>query len=61
MGMVYIIYGPPDDVERHPFNMDSKPYQIWLYYSKGLRFVFVDVNMLGDYRLITPLNPTRSF
>ncbi|MBA7611633.1 hypothetical protein ES703_18861 [subsurface metagenome] len=61
MGMVYIIYGSPDEVERHPFDMDSKPYQIWFYYNKGMRFVFVDVNMLGDYRLITPLNPMRSF
>ncbi|UCH61835.1 MAG: GWxTD domain-containing protein [Fidelibacterota bacterium] len=61
MGMVYVIYGQPDEVERHPFDIDSKPYQIWFYYSRGLRFVFVDVNMLGDYRLITPLYPTRSF
>ena len=61
MGMVYIIYGPPDDIERHPFDMDQKPYQIWFYYSKGWRFVFMDVNMLGDYRLVTPLYPSGAF
>ncbi len=58
LGMVYIIYGPPDDIERHPFDAQRKPYQIWRYYDKGWKFVFVDVNMFGDYRLVTPLYPT---
>jgi len=61
MGMVYIIYGQPDDIERHPFDIDQKPYQIWFYYGKGWRFVFMDVNMLGDYRLVSPLYPGGSF
>lgn len=61
LGMVYIIYGPPDNIEQHPFELNSKPYQIWYYYEKGWRFVFVDINMFGDYRLITPLYPGRSF
>ena len=61
MGMVYIIYGPPDDIDRHPFDVSQKPYQVWFYYNKGWRFVFVDVNMLGDYRLVTPLYPSRSY
>ncbi|MFC1620529.1 GWxTD domain-containing protein [Candidatus Neomarinimicrobiota bacterium] len=61
LGMVYIIYGPPDDIERYPFELDSKPYQIWYYYEQHWRFVFVDQNMFGDYRLITPLYPGRSF
>ena len=50
-GMVYIVYGPPDEIERHPFDSQSKPYQVWLYYDKGWRFFFVDVNMFGDFRL----------
>lgn len=61
LGMVYIIYGKPDDIERHPFGMQQKPYQVWFYYAKGWRFVFVDANMFGDYRLMTPLYPNRSF
>lgn len=61
MGMVYIIYGQPDEIERHPFDIDQKPYQIWFYYNKGWRFIFVDVNMLGDYRLVSPLYPTGTF
>lgn len=61
MGMVHIIYGPPDDIERHPFDVYQKPYQIWYYYDKGWQFVFVDINMFGDYRLVSPLYPGRSF
>jgi len=57
LGMVFIIYGPPDDIERHPFDAQRKPYQIWRYYEKGWRFVFEDTNMFGDYRLMTPLYP----
>lgn len=60
MGMVFIIYGPPDDIERHPWDVQSKPYQIWTYYEKGgRRFVFVDLNLFGDYRLVTPLYPNQ--
>jgi GWxTD domain-containing protein len=52
MGMVYITYGPPDEIERHPFDIDSKPYQIWYYYEQKRVFSFVDVNGYGDYELI---------
>jgi GWxTD domain-containing protein len=61
MGMVHIIYGQPDDIERHPFDVYQKPYQVWYYYDTGWQFVFVDVNMFGDYRLVSPLYPGRSF
>lgn len=54
MGRVYIVYGKPDEIERHPFDLDSPPYEIWYYYSQGLRFIFLDKHNLGDYRLIYP-------
>jgi GWxTD domain-containing protein len=54
MGMVYITYGPPDEVERHPFDIDRKPYQVWYYYDQKLRFVFVDFNGYGEYELQYP-------
>ena len=50
-GMVYILYGPPDNLERHPFDMDSKPYEVWMYYNLNKQFVFVDLTGFGDYRL----------
>jgi GWxTD domain-containing protein len=55
MGMVYIILGPPSSVDRHPFEYDSKPYEIWYYYERNRRFVFVDDTGFGDYRLTGPV------
>lgn len=55
MGMVYIIFGEPSNVERHPYEMDSKPYEIWDYYEDNKQFVFIDNTGFGDYRLISPI------
>jgi GWxTD domain-containing protein len=55
MGMVYIIFGSPDNVDRHPFDIDSKPYEIWSYYELNHQFTFVDQTGFGDYRLTTPI------
>lgn len=55
MGMIYVTLGPPSNVERHPFEFDSKPYEVWDYYEINRRFVFVDQTGFGDYRLITPV------
>lgn len=54
MGMVYVTFGPPSNVERHPFDSDSKPYEIWDYYEQSRNFVFVDQTGFGDYRLVNP-------
>lgn len=55
MGMVYIILGAPSNIDRHPFDYDSKPYEVWEYYELNRRFVFLDNTGFGDYRLVTPL------
>ena len=55
MGMVFILLGPPNNVERHPFDIDSKPYEVWSYYQLNQSFVFIDDTGFGDYRLITPI------
>jgi GWxTD domain-containing protein len=55
MGMVYIRFGPPSNVDRHPFDIDSKPYEVWSYYELNFQFVFVDESGFGEYRLITPI------
>ena len=54
-GMVFIILGTPNNVDRHPFEYDSKPYEVWQYYELNRSFVFVDETGFGDYRLITPM------
>jgi len=55
MGMVFILFGSPNNVERHPFDIDSKPYEIWSYYDYNRSVVFVDETGFGDYRLLTPI------
>ncbi len=54
-GMVFIILGNPNNIDRHPFEYDSKPYEVWEYYELNKSFVFLDETGFGDYRLITPL------
>ena len=53
-GMVYIILGPPDDVERHPFEVSSKPYEVWFYQQFNRDLYFMDERGYGEYRLINP-------
>lgn len=53
-GMIYITYGPPDQVESYPHNIDGPPYEIWSYYGMHRRFVFVDYDGFGRYELYTP-------
>lgn len=54
-GMVYILLGAPNDVERHPFEPGSRPYEIWYYNRFNRRLIFVDYSGFGEYRLVTPL------
>jgi GWxTD domain-containing protein len=54
-GMVFIILGSPNNIDRHPFALESKPYEVWQYYELNRRYVFVDETGFGDYRLVTPL------
>ena len=54
-GMVYIIFGIPNNIERHPFDMDAKPYEVWTYYEINREFTFVDATGFGDYRLMNPI------
>lgn len=53
-GRVYILYGPPDEVQRFPSSGNSKPYEIWNYYAleNGVIFVFVDMRGFGNYELV---------
>ncbi|MBI9072614.1 MAG: GWxTD domain-containing protein [Melioribacteraceae bacterium] len=52
MGMIFITLGPPNHIERHPFDSNSKPYEIWQYYDMNRQFAFIDETGFGDYRLI---------
>lgn len=55
-GQVMIIHGEPDAVERHPYTFgDSKAYEVWYYYRKGRRYIFIDRTGLGDFELKVPI------
>lgn len=60
-GRVYIIYGTPDQVDRHPNETDSKPYEVWTYSSLegGVSFDFVDRAGFGDYSLVNSTERTE--
>ncbi len=53
-GMIYIILGPPTDVERRHHDSGNKPYEVWYYSGLNRSFVFVDQTGYGDFRLMTP-------
>ncbi len=53
-GRVYVLLGLPDEIEDYSFQMDRGPYQIWYYYSRGIKFTFVDEHLIGVYKLTEP-------
>ena len=61
MGRIYIVYGPPDRVERDPFAADGKPREIWEYYGRRESLLFVDQTGFGDFRLSTPVPLTEKY
>jgi GWxTD domain-containing protein len=50
-GRIFIKFGEPDDIERHPFEINSQPYEIWRYYGLRKVFLFIDRTNFGDYYL----------
>jgi len=57
MGRIYIRYGPPDQVEKEPFSSIGPPREIWFYTARNLRYVFVDTEGFGRYRLVGQERP----
>ena len=53
-GQIYILFGPPDNIFRtQSFNSMSVS-QTWEYYRINKKFVFIDQNGFGDFKLNTP-------
>lgn len=61
MGAIYILFGPPNEIERRPFEMDMKPYEIWYYFDIDQQFIFVDMTGFGEYRLSQPYRFLRDW
>ncbi len=51
MGRVYILFGMPDEIRREEIDVAQKSYQMWIYYSNNMKFVFYDQFNTGEYRL----------
>jgi GWxTD domain-containing protein len=53
-GRVLIVYGEPDQIDRHPSESEGKPYESWQYYQieGGVEFDFLDRNGFGNYELV---------
>ncbi len=51
---VYVELGPPGNIDSRPFEIDSRAYEVWSYYSLGREFLFVDRSGFGEYVLEDP-------
>jgi GWxTD domain-containing protein len=54
MGRIYILYGEPSEIERHPLTQEEKAWEQWNYneLQGGVYFIFVDEDGYGVYRLV---------
>jgi GWxTD domain-containing protein len=71
-GHVWIVYGPPDEIESHPAPGPTgltKPTEFWRYHliqehgvdRKNVDMTFMDASGHGDYQLVlTPVNPANN-
>ena len=63
-GRIYIVYGPPDEIESHPAGggqVSPYPYEQWLYHhiegvADNVIMDFVDQTQTGDYRMTSDPN-----
>ena len=52
-GRVYIIYGPPDEVNRETMTIDILPHETWIYFEQGgAQFVFLDSDGSSSFNQI---------
>ncbi|MDP6532828.1 MAG: GWxTD domain-containing protein [Candidatus Marinimicrobia bacterium] len=54
MGMIYILFGPPNEVDRYDRPSQGYSRRTWHFYRINRSFVFEDDTGFGDYRLTTP-------
>ena len=53
-GRVYMLYGPPDYIDRRSSESDMKPHEIWRYdyIEGGVDFIFVDRSGFNNFELV---------
>lgn len=50
-GRIFIIKGPPDDINEDVFPIGKRPYIIWRYFEDNSVYTFVDRSGYGNYTL----------
>lgn len=61
-GRVYILYGPPAEVEKHTTPLQGKSYEVWTYERGGnYEFVFLDRRGAGAYELVHSTMPGEKY
>ena len=62
---MYVVYGPPDEIESHPSGgANTPPFEVWRYHhiegiGDDLYVSFIDRMRTGDYH-VAPGNPMHS-
>ena len=53
-GRVYLVYGPPSEIDAYPNQTETRPHEIWYYHDieGGIEFVFGDLTGFGDQTLL---------
>ncbi|MFC2103208.1 GWxTD domain-containing protein [Bacteroidota bacterium] len=53
-GRIYVVYGPPSEINRYPNEAETRPYEIWNYHNieGGVEFIFGDITGFSNYRLL---------
>lgn len=59
-GMVYVIYGPPYNVEKQNSYTDNRAYEVWRY-RNNREFIFIDNSGFGDFRLYRPATVSEKY
>ena len=60
-GRIYIQLGEPTSIEKRPYDVNSRPYEMWEYSDLNVKFYFVDQFMVNDYRLVSASPPNGVF
>lgn len=59
-GSVYIVFGPPSNIENSFNSATGVKYERWVY-SNNKEFIFSDNSGFGDFRLIRPFAVTEKY
>lgn len=65
-GHIYIVYGPPDEIDSYPTGgQGMAPHEVWRYrrierVGNDIVFHFTDPLLNGEYHLFNPLQPLES-